>query len=77
MIGIPIESLAFIYSDNQSVLANTSIFESTLKKKSQSLAYYLIHKGVVHNKQQTAYINTNENKADLLTKVLPYGEKRY
>ena len=49
IIDIPVEGSAFIYGNNQSVLANTSIPESTLKKKSQSLAYYLVCEGVVHN----------------------------
>ena len=47
MIGILIEGSAFIYSNNQSVLANTSISKSVLKKKSYSLAYHLVHEEVV------------------------------
>ena len=46
MMGIPIEGPTFIYSDNQSVLANTSIPEFALKKKSQLLAYHLVHERV-------------------------------
>ena len=76
MMGIPVESPTFIYGNNQSVLANTSIPESALKKKSQSLAYYLMREGVAHDEQQIAYINTNENEADLLTKVLSCGKKK-
>ena len=56
-MGIPCQGPAYILGDNQSVLANTSIPDSTLKKKSQS-------------------INTHENEADLLTKLLPSGDKR-
>ena len=48
-----------------------------MKKKSQSLAYYLIHERVVYNEWRIAYVDTNENEVDLLTKVLPHGEKRY
>jgi len=35
MMGIPVYGPTFIYGDNQSVLANTTIPDSTLKKKSQ------------------------------------------
>ena len=34
MMGIPVEGPMYIYGDNQSVLANTTIPDSTLKKKS-------------------------------------------
>ena len=37
MMGIPVEGSMCIYGDNQSVLANTTIPDSNLKKKSQSM----------------------------------------
>ena len=76
MLGIPCEGPAYIEGDNQSVLANTTVPDSMLKKKSQSIAYHFIREGVARDEWRTAYVNTNENEADLLTKVLPYGEKR-
>jgi hypothetical protein len=42
MMGIPVDGPAYIFGDNQSVLANTTIPESVLKKKSQSIAYYFV-----------------------------------
>jgi hypothetical protein len=76
MMGIPCEGPAFIYGDNQSVLANTSIPDSTLKKKSQSIAYHFVREGVARDEWRTAYVNTHDNIADLLTKLLPSSEKR-
>ena len=76
MMGIPCDTQAYIEGDNQSVLANTTIPDSTLKKKSQSIAYHLIREGVARDEWRTAYVNTHENEADLLTKLLPNGEKR-
>jgi hypothetical protein len=35
MMGIPVKGPTYIYGDNQSVLFNTTIPESTLKRKSQ------------------------------------------
>ena len=75
MLGIPCEGPAYIEGDNQSVLANTTVPDSMLKKNSQSIAYHFIREGVARDEWRTAYVNTNENEADLLTKVLPYGEK--
>ena len=65
-----------IYGDNQSVLANTTIPDSTLKKKLQSIAYHFVREGAARDEWRTTYVNTNENEADLLTKQLPSGEKR-
>ena len=76
MMGITYEGPAYLYGDNQSVLANTTVPESTLKKKSSSLAYHLVREGVAMDDWRTTYVNTNDNEADLLTKVLPFGQKR-
>ena len=75
-MGIPAEGPTCIYGDNQSVLANTTIPGSTLKKKSQSIAYHFVHEGVARDEWRTSYVNTHDNEADLLTKQLPHGEKR-
>ena len=77
MMGIPVEGPAYVYGDNQSVLTNTSIPDSTLKKKSQSIAYHFVREGVERDEWRTTYINTHENPADLLTKPLPSGQKRH
>ena len=76
MMGIPVNGPAFVLRDNQSVLANTSIPDSTLKKKSQSIAYHFVREGVAKDEWRTVYVNTHENPADQLTKPLPAGEKR-
>ena len=76
MMGIPIEGPVYISGDNQSVLANTTIPDSTLKKKSQSIAYHFIREGVARDEWRTSYVNTADNWSDLLTKMLPFGEKR-
>ena len=76
MMEIPWEGPPFIYGDNQSVLCNTTIPESTLKKKSHSVAYHLVREGVARDEWRTTYVNTHSNEADLLTKTLPSGVKR-
>jgi hypothetical protein len=76
MMGIACEEPAYIQGDNQSVLYNTSIPDSTLKKKSQSIAYHFVREGSARDEWRTSYVNTNDNESDLLTKMLPAGEKR-
>ena len=76
MMGIPCSEPTFIYGDNQSVQANTTIPDSTLKKKSLSIAYHFVQDGAAHDEWRMTYINTHKNEADLLTKLLPSGEKQ-
>ena len=76
MMGIPYKGPAYISGDNQSVLANTTIPDSTLKNKSQSIAYHFIREGAARDEWRTSYVNNYDNEADLLTKLLPSGENR-
>ena len=76
MFGIPVNGPSYIYGDNMSVLYNSSLPDSTLKKKSQSIAYHFVREGAARDEWRTSYVNTHENEADLLTKVLPSCEKR-
>ena len=76
MMGIPCDGPSYIFGDNQSVLHNTTSPDSTLKKKSQSIAYHFVREGSARDEWRTTYINTHDNPSDLLTKVLPAGEKR-
>ena len=76
MLGIPCSSPTLVFGDNQSVLANTTVPTSQLKKKSNSIAFHFVREGSARDEWRTAYVNTHENPADLLTKPLPSGEKR-
>ena len=76
MMGVPIDGPSYVYGDNMSVLHNTSNPESTLKKKSNSIAYHLVRESIAMDEMRTGYINTAENYADLMTKNLPRGERR-
>ena len=75
-MGIHCNGPAYIKADNQSVLVNTTIPDSTLKKKSQSIAYHMVREGVARDEWRLTYVNTHDNDADLLTKQLPAGPKR-
>ena len=77
MMGIPVENPCFVYGDNQSVLWNMTVFESTLKKKASSVAYHFVHEGVSCDEWRTTYINTKDNPSDIMTKNVPAGMNRY
>jgi len=54
MMGILVTNPTFISGDNQSVLWNTSVPESTLKKKSNSFAYHCVREGAARDEWRTA-----------------------
>ena len=54
MMGIPVLGPVYISGDNQSVLANSTVPESQLKKKSQSIAYHFVREGAACDEWRTA-----------------------
>ena len=70
MMGVPVTNPAFVYGDNQSVLWNTTDPDSTLKKKSSSVAYHFVREGVAKDEWRTGYVKTSENPLDVMTKVI-------
>ena len=49
MMGISCDDPTFIYGDNQSVLANTTVPDLTLKKKLQSITYHFVREGAARD----------------------------
>ena len=76
MIGIPFFDTFFVYGDNNSVLHNTTLPESTLKKKSKSIDYHVVKEVVATGEWLTGYEHMDKNVSDLLTKPVPGGERR-
>ena len=76
MMGIPFSDPCYVYGDNQSVLYNTTLPESTLKKKSNSIAYHSVREGVATDEWITGYEPSDTNVSDLLTKPVPAGQRR-
>jgi len=70
MMGIPIDGPANVFCDNKSVITNSTVPTSTLKKKHNSIAYHRIREAVAAGILRIAKVHTSENLADLLTKPL-------
>ena len=70
MFGIPILERAKIFGDNRSVILNSSVPESTLKKKHHSINYNYVRECVAAGIVLIFKVDTGENLADLFTKVL-------
>ena len=76
IMGIPMGEPGFVFGDNQYVLCITYNPASTLKKKSNIIAFDHVRDGVARDDWRTAYVNTHKTLEDLFTKPLS-GEKRW
>ena len=76
MMGILIDEPTYVYGDNMSVVHNTTKPESTLKKKSSSICYHFVRESVAMKESLVGHIRSEENPADICTKIIPGGMKR-
>ena len=67
-LGVPIKVPSIMLGDNQSVVTNTTLPASTLKKKHNSIAYHKVREGIAAGIYGFAHISGKANAADLLTK---------
>jgi hypothetical protein len=74
MMGIPIAGPTYIYGDNtMSVIHNTQRPELTLNKKSSSICYHYMRESVAMGESLTGHIRSEDNPADLCTKIMAGG----
>jgi Reverse transcriptase (RNA-dependent DNA polymerase) len=71
MMGVPLTGSTQIKADNMSVIKNSSLPESTLKKKSNSIAYHYVRERAASGAVAVSYEPTETNLADMLTKIQP------
>jgi hypothetical protein len=76
MMGVPLDSPTYTYVDNMSVVHNSQRPESTLNKKSNSICYHFARECVAAGEALMSHISTNDNPADLATKIIGAGQKR-
>ena len=77
MFGVPIEGPTNIMCDNEAVTKNTTIPESTLKKKHHSIAYHRCREAVAAGTVRIAKQGTDKNLADLFTKTLTQQRRQF
>ena len=77
MLGVPINGPTLMLGDNMSVVLNTTVPSSQLKKKHNACAYHRIRECIAANIIRFAHIDSTENVADILTKPLPNDKFLY
>ena len=74
-IGLPLDGPTDVYCDNQGVVKNTSIPESTLSKKHNAVNYHICRETVAADAMRVGKEDTETNCSDALTKLMPYSRK--
>ena len=77
MMGVRVDAPSYIYGDNQAVVMNTQRPESQLGKKNNSICYHFARESVAMGESLVTHIETANNYADLMTKVLYGGRRRF
>ena len=75
-IGVPIIGPADLMCDNQGVVKNTSIPESTLAKKHNSINYHIVRESAAAGILRVGKEDTETNCSDALTKLIPYDRRK-
>ena len=76
MMGVPLKGPTNVYCDNEAVVSNSSLAESTLKKKHLSVSYHKTRECGAKGAVRIGYESTETNLADTCTKVLTGNNKR-
>ena len=70
MMGVPIDGPALMLGDNRSVILNSTVPSSVLKKKHLSCGYHRIRECIAAGILSFVFVDTTRNVSDCLTKNL-------
>ena len=69
MLGVPILNNTTLYGDNKSVIMNTTLPSSSLKKRHNAIAYHFVREAVAAGIIRLVHIPGKENIADVFNKT--------
>jgi hypothetical protein len=76
-LGVVLDGPALMLGDNMSVVLNTTVLSSVLKKKHIAIAYQRVREAIAARIMRFAYIKSEENVGDFLTKPLSNEKFHY
>ena len=71
MLGVEVDGPAQMFGDNKSVIINTTIPSSQLKKKHNAICYHRVREAIAAKIINFFHIRSENNYADIMTKPLP------
>jgi hypothetical protein len=69
-LGLALDGPELMLGDSMSVVLNTTVPSSVLKKKHNAIAYHRVREAIAARIMRFAYIESEENVSDVLTKPL-------
>jgi hypothetical protein len=76
-LGVALDGPTLMLGDNMSVVLNTAVPLSVLKKKHNAIAYHRIREAIAARIMSFAYIKSEENVSDVLAKRLSNEKFHY
>jgi hypothetical protein len=70
MLGVDVDGPAMMFGDNKSVVINTTMPSSQLKKKHNAVAYHRVREAIAAQIISFFHVPSASNFADILTKPL-------
>jgi hypothetical protein len=77
MFGIPVADACDVFCDNQAVVFNSSIPQSTLAKKHNAICFHRVREAVAAGMIRVAKVSSEFNLADGFTKSLPTPRRHF
>jgi hypothetical protein len=75
MMGVAFSAPTYVYGDSMSVVHNTHMPESVLKKKSNSICYHAVREYAAMGESLIGHVPSVDNPADICTNDVPGGQK--
>jgi hypothetical protein len=70
LLSVALDGPTLMLGDNMSVVFNTSVPSSALKKKHNAIAYHRVREAIAEKVMRFAYVKSEDNVSDILTKPL-------
>ncbi len=67
-LGVPVNSLAYMFGDNKSVVTNATIPQSVLSKRHNILSYHRVREAIAAKLLAFYWCDSSQNKSDILSK---------
>jgi hypothetical protein len=76
MLGAPLDGPAWMFGDNESVITNSTVPQSMLKKRHNALSYHRVREACAAGVMHFIHTPGKTNVADVLTKYLPWCDMK-
>ena len=73
-LGVPVQSMSYMFGDNQAVVTNSTIPHSCLSKRHNALSYHRVREAIAAKILTFFWINGKKNPADIVSKHWAYPQ---